>query len=187
MLFMNKILLLIFIFIISYDIYAQTYGNGVTDIDGNVYESVIIGQQEWMVQNLRVSRYSDGSQLPYVEDNYTWSNLYSPAWCWYNNDSSNDSLYGKIYTFYVGADTNTKNICPYRWHVPNDQEWLTLINYLGDNGHYAQEGLVLKSTSGWGDGNGTDNYGFKGLPGGFRNNDGVFYRDNYGYYGCIQK
>jgi uncharacterized protein (TIGR02145 family) len=179
---MNKLIMIFSVLFVSSNIYSQTYGNGVTDIDGNEYESVIIGQQEWMAQNLRVTRYSDGSTLSYIEDNSSWNSLYSPAWCWYNNDSTNDSLYGKIYTFYAGADTNSKNICPYRWHVPSYQELVTLITYLGENGHYAKEGAALKSTSGWGEGNGTDNYGFNGLPGGFRNEDGVYYNDNYRYW-----
>ena len=163
---------------------SKTEGAGVTDIDGNTYQSVIIGTQEWMSENLRTSKYSDGADIPNVTGNNAWKNLSTGAWCNYDNSSSNDSTYGKLYNWYA---VETGKLCPTGWHVPTDDEWTILKNHLTSNGDSVNEGLVLKSTSGWidssvGSGNGTDKYGWNGLPGGSRGYyDGDF--DNVGSRG----
>ena len=160
------------------------------DADGYTYKTVIIGEQEWMAENLRTTKYSDGSAIPNVTDNTEWSNLNTGAWCYYENDSqyyntaSDGEKYGKLYSWYA---VETEKLCPTGWHVPTHAEWTVLRVYLTTNGHSGAEGKALKSTSGWKDGwdvtngNGTDNYGWNGLPGGYSYDDGSF--DGSGYYG----
>ena len=157
------------------------YGGGATDIDGNTYKSVIIGEQEWMAENLRTTKYSDGNGIPNVTGHNEWSSLSTGAWCNYDNSSSNDATYGKLYNWYA---VNTNKLCPTGWHVPTDAEWTVLTDYLAADGHSGAEGNALKSTSGWNSGgNGTDDYGWLGLPGGFRSSyDGGF--NTIGSYGA---
>jgi uncharacterized protein (TIGR02145 family) len=157
------------------------YGEGVTDIDGNVYTSVTIGTQEWMSENLRTTKYSDGTAIPNLT-NLTWANDTTGAWCHADNDSSQyEAMYGKLYNWYA---VNTNKLCPTGWHVPTDAEWTVLTDYLAADGHSGAEGNALKSTSGWNSGgNGTDDYGWLGLPGGYRNYNGNFiYIGDDGYW-----
>ena len=151
----------------------------ITDPDGNVYTSVTIGTQEWMSENLRTTKYSDGTAIPNVTSNSDWESLSTGAWCNYDNSSQYEAMYGKLYNWYA---VETGKLCPTGWHVPTDAEWTVLTDYLTANGHSGAEGTTLKSTSGWNyDGNGTDDYGFLGLPGGGRYDDGYFYDvGNYG-------
>ena len=141
-------------------------GSGLTDIDGNIYTSVIIGDQEWMVENLRTTKYSDGTPIP--NDTVVDSLSYSGAWSHYDNNSLYESTYGKLYNWYA---VETGKLAPKGWHVPTDAEWTELTDYLAANGHTGTEGTALKSKSGW---NGTDDYGWKGLPGGYWVVDGSF-------------
>ena len=147
--------------------------NKITDGDGNIYTSVKIGTQEWTSENLITTKYADGTPIPNVTDSSQWGNLTTGAWSYYNNNSQNDSTYGKLYNWHAASDL--RNVCPTGWHVPTDAEWTVLNDYLAVNGHSGMEGTTLKSTSGWSRNNGTDDYGWFGLPGGYRNNDGVFY------------
>jgi len=103
------------------------YGT-VTDIDGNVYRTVIIGNQEWMAENLKTTRYNDGQPIPNITGDSEWYNLRTPGYCWYNNDISNKETYGALYNWFA---VNTGRLAPAGWHVPNREEWSTLINYLG--------------------------------------------------------
>ncbi len=103
----------------------------VTDIDGNVYNTVILGTQTWMVENLKTTKYNDGTNIPLVSDN-TWGALTTPAYCWYNNDVANKTIYGALYNWYTA---NTGKLAPTGWHVPTDAEWSTLENYLIANGY----------------------------------------------------
>ena len=154
----------------------------ITDADGNVYTSVKIGTQEWMVQNLRTTKYSDGTAIPNVTGNTQWKALSTGAWCHYDNDSSQyEATYGKLYNWHA---VNTSKLCPTDWHVPTDAEWTVLTDYLSANGHDGKEGTALKATSGWSSGgNGTDEYGWLGLPGGYRDANGNFGRiDVNGYW-----
>jgi len=149
----------------------------ITDADGNVYQSVIIGNQEWMSENLRTTKYSDGTTIPNVTDDTEWGDLSTAAWCHYDNDSSQyEAMYGKLYNWYA---VETGKLCPTGWHVPTDSEWTVLTDYLAANGYSGSEGTALKSTSGWNDwndqsGNGTDDYGWLGLSGGVRGSNGNF-------------
>ncbi|MHC1773958.1 MAG: FISUMP domain-containing protein [Lentimicrobium sp.] len=141
-------------------------GEGVTDIDNNSYSTVIIGFQEWMAENLNVTRYRNGDSIPNVTDNAAWSNFSTGAFCWYNNDEAVYSIiYGGLYNWH--AVTDTRGLCPEGWHVPTDTEWTELItNYLG--GAYIASSK-LRSTSGWNiNGNGNNISGFNGLPAGVR-------------------
>lgn len=94
----------IFIFLLlTTSIYSQTPGNGVTDIDGNQYNSVIICSQELMKENLKVTKYTDGTPIPQVTDPTLWANLTTGAWCYYNNDPAQGAIYGKLYNWYAVA------------------------------------------------------------------------------------
>jgi uncharacterized protein (TIGR02145 family) len=107
------------------------------DIDGNYYTTVKIGTQVWIAENLRTTKYSNGTPIPYIEDNKTWSGLTlgvvkTGAYCWYNNDSAKyKNIYGALYNWYAIIDSN--GLCPDDWHVPTDGEWAILENYLGGN------------------------------------------------------
>jgi uncharacterized protein (TIGR02145 family) len=106
------------------------YGAGVTDIDGNKYKTVIIGTQEWMGENLKVSKYNDGVVIPNVIGVDKWSQLTTGAWCNLKNSDSLGKIYGKLYNWYA---VDTKKLCPTGWHVPNYDEWLILIKNLNVN------------------------------------------------------
>jgi uncharacterized protein (TIGR02145 family) len=140
----------------------------VSDYDGNVYNTVTIGTQVWMTENLKVTHYRNGDPIPNVNDNTAWSTLTTGAYCNYNNTSGNGSTYGLLYNWYAVADS--RNIAPAGWHVPTETEWLTLINYLGDS---AIAGGKLKETgtTHWTSPNtgATNETGFTALPGGYRN------------------
>ncbi len=105
----------------------------IKDIDGNVYKTVIIGKQQWMAENLKVSKYNDGTVIPNVKDSLDWIKLSKGAWCYMKNDSTYNELYGKLYNWYVvGQKTiDNKNVCPIGWHVPTLTEWSELIDFLG--------------------------------------------------------
>ena len=166
-----KKLILFGALIIGSNLSAQTPGGGVTDVDGNNYNTVIIGNQEWMAENLRVGSYNNGDYINVVEDGSIWYQLNIPSACWYNNDSlSNVSTYGKLYNWYVVNDS--RNVCPSDWRVPSDDDWDTLELFIVNSGFSGQDGKALKSTSGWNsNGNGTDNFGFNALPSGYRYDD----------------
>ena len=146
----------------------------VTDYDGNVYSAVTIGTQCWMQQNLKTTKFNDGSAIPNVTDSTTWVNLSTLGYCWYNNNySTYGSIYGALYNWY---SVNTGKLCPIGWHVPDTTEWSTLINDLGGS---SVAGGALKSTSVlWTSPNtgATNSSGFSALPSGYRDGyDGSFY------------
>ena len=152
------------------------YGPTIKDVDGNEYKTVYIGTQQWMGENLKTSKYSDGTPIPNVTDNTEWSNLSTGAWCHYNNSDSIGKIYGKLYNWYAVSPTTNgnKNVCPTGWHVPSDGEWTKLTDYLGGA---AIAGSKLKEVglSNWSYGPNTDANNsslFTALAGGFRTNDG---------------
>jgi uncharacterized protein (TIGR02145 family) len=102
--------------------------NTVSDIDGNAYNTVLIGTQCWTKENLKTSRYRNGGLIPNVTDGTAWINLTTGAWSYYNNDVSNNAIYGKLYNWYT---TLGDTLCPTGWGVPTDAEWTTLTTYLG--------------------------------------------------------
>ena len=143
----------------------------VTDADGNVYGTVKIGNQVWLTENLRTTKYSDGSDIPLVTDSAAWSNLDTSGYCWNNNDSAaNAQIYGALYNWYT---VNTNKLCPSGWHVPTDTEWTVLTDYLGG---LAGGRLKETGTAHWNDPN-TDAINdskFTALPGGRRFSSGAF-------------
>lgn len=143
---------------------TPTFGT-VTDIDGNVYQTVIIGTQDWMAENLRTTRYHDGSIIPNVTDSVAWTQLSTGAWCNFDNNPGYDATRGKLYNWWVAANPF---ICPLGWHVPTDAEWTILTDYLG--GHLVAGGKVKAVSPLWLQPNNgaTNESGFSGIPGGYR-------------------
>lgn len=152
-----------------------TYGT-MSDQQGNVYKTVVIGSQEWMAENLKTSVYRNGTTIPNVTANAQWSNLTTGAWCSYSNNNQQQCPNGKLYNWYAVANTN--GLCPVGWHVPTTNDWTNLENYLG--GAFVAGGK-LKSTSSqyWQSPNtGADNQsGFSGLPSGSRSSTGTSFAD----------
>jgi len=103
------------------------YG-AVTDIDGNIYKTIRIGNQEWMTENLKVTHYRNGDPLPNLKNNSDWVSACNGAWCLYNNESNSD-IYGKLYNWYAVNDS--RGLAPEGWHVPTDDEIKELEMYLG--------------------------------------------------------
>jgi uncharacterized protein (TIGR02145 family) len=157
----------------------------VTDIDGNVYQTVLIGDQWWMMENLKVTHYRNGEPIPHVTDGGEWDDLSSGAYCEYNNDPANVETYGRLYNW--SAVDDSRNLAPEGWHVPTDAEWKQLEMYLGMSQAEADgtewrgtdEGGKLKETgtTHWQSPNegATNESGFTALPGGSRGYYGLFY------------
>jgi uncharacterized protein (TIGR02145 family) len=129
-----------------------------------------IGTQTWTTKNLDLSTYKNGDVIPQVQDEEEWANLTTGAWCYYENESDNGTTYGKLYNWFAVNDP--RGLAPTGFHIPTDEEWTTLTNYLGGE---IEAGDKMKSTTGWDeDGNGTNTSGFAGLPGGCRNSHNSF-------------
>ncbi|HPH81805.1 MAG TPA: FISUMP domain-containing protein [Flavobacteriales bacterium] len=154
------------------DIYST-----VTDTDGNTYPTILIGNQWWMAENLKTSRFADGTLIPNITNDSEWAQLNTPAWCNYDNSVSNDAVYGKLYNWYSVDDP--LNVCPTDWHVPSDAEWNVLIGFLDPE--FNPSGLGSQSYTGgskmkhpglqyWDAPNldVTNESGFTGLAGGHR-------------------
>ena len=143
-------------------------GNGLTDICGNNYPSVIIGQQEWMKKNLDVCKYRNGDIIPQVQDPTQWENLTTGAWCYYQNNTANGTVYGKLYNYYAVVDP--RGLAPQGWHVPSDAEWNILFTTIGGSS-IAGGKLKEVGTNHWNSPNtgATNESGFTALPGGIRN------------------
>jgi uncharacterized protein (TIGR02145 family) len=145
--------------------------NTVTDIDGNIYNTITIGSQLWMKENLNVQRFKNGEAIPNVTDASTWANTTTAAWCRYNNnsDASNAFKVGLLYNGYVAQDV--RGVCPNGWKVPDDSDFYKLVVYLGGTG---EAGGKLKEANGiyslWDpDNDATNQSSFTALPGGHRN------------------
>ena len=172
---------------LTVDDVAQTIGKpgpNISDSEGNTYKTVTIGTQQWMAENLKVSKYSDGTTIPNITDNTQWSNLTTGAWSYYNNDAANNAKYGKLYNWYAVSKTTNgnKNVCPTGWHVPTDAEWTVLTDYLGGDGIAGGKMKEVGTTS-WNSPNtdATNTSLFTGLPGGYRDYNG--YCSTIGYFG----
>ncbi len=114
----------------------------VMDVDGNTYTTIRVGNQIWMAENLRTSRYSNGDPILNVEDGARWANLETGAWCWYNNNSYHNEFSGRLYNWYDVNDPS--NICPEGWFVPEDTEWQVLVDSLGG---YSIAGSSMKAAN----------------------------------------
>jgi uncharacterized protein (TIGR02145 family) len=171
----------------SVDSFITTDSMGtVTDIDGNTYRTVKIGNQWWMAENLQVTHYRDGDSIPNVIDSIEWASLLTGAYCNYNNDTALVATYGRLYNWHAIGDSS--NIAPAGWHVPSDSEWMQLEMYLGFNQAQADsigwrgtnEGGKLKEagTAHWYSPNlgATNESGFAALPAGYRDYDGRNFR-----------
>jgi uncharacterized protein (TIGR02145 family) len=142
------------------------YGS-VSDIDGNKYATIQIGNQVWMAENLKVSKYNDGAPIhdynDYLAYKFPWKDVQG-AYLYYNDRIAYEQPHGKLYN---GIAVKSGKICPKGWHVPNYDEWDILIDYLGGE---AIAGLRMKSTSGWAEnGNGSNESGFSATPSGMGN------------------
>jgi uncharacterized protein (TIGR02145 family) len=160
-------------------------GDNVSDYDGNVYHTLTIGSQTWMVENLKTTHYKDGTTIPNVTDGIAWNNLTTPSYCWYNNDISNKTTYGALYNWYA---VNTGKLALTGWHVATNAEWTTLNSYISSHlGNSLNTAKALAATTNWattsdagGVGcnlNNNNSSGFSALPGGCR----TF--DNYSFFG----
>ena len=139
----------------------------VSDIEGNVYHTVTIGTQTWMVENLRTRKFRDGSSIDSIADRIAWKSTSTAAWCNYNNDAVSATLYGKLYNYY--AVTDSRGIAPVGWHVPTDSEWSQLVDFLGGEleagGKLKQRGTNYWLSPNY---NASNQTGFSALPGGCR-------------------
>jgi uncharacterized protein (TIGR02145 family) len=193
--------------IIAYDNDGSTISNSVgviltetvTDIDENIYKTVTIGTQVWMAENLKTTKYNDGTEIPHVSSDIDWFDLNGPAYAWYGNSPLNKDVYGALYNWYT---VNTYKVCPTGWHVPTDDEWTKMENYLINNGYNFDgtttdnkiaKAMILpnrwSSHTGTGTGGNTDYSakqnvtGFSALPSGYRYNYGFFdYEGDYGLW-----
>jgi uncharacterized protein (TIGR02145 family) len=141
------------------------YGT-VTDVEGNVYKTVTIGNQVWMAENLKTTKYRNGDLIETTPPGYSISGESTPKYQWaYNRDESNVATYGRLYTWY--AATDSRNICPIGWHLPNNRDWITLRDFLGGDNNAGGQ-LKAKGTSFWNSPNtgATNGTGFTALPGG---------------------
>jgi uncharacterized protein (TIGR02145 family) len=167
-----------------------TVYNTVTDAENNVYKIVTIGNQVWMAENLRSTKYNDNTSISLITDSVTWASATSAAYCWYRNNESSakQNKYGALYNYYA---VSSGKLCPSGWHVATDLDWQTLFNFVSNDGHSDNEAKALKALSVWDfvDVYGTDNYGFTAVPCGRRNNyDGAYWgagsgiSGQYGFY-----
>ena len=154
---------------------SSSKSTSLIDCDGNIYATISIGTQVWMAENLRVTHYENGQAIANVIDSQAWTVLTTGAVCWYDNDQTTNEKYGALYNWYAVDDS--RGLCPEGWHVPTHAEWTTLTTYLGGT---SVAGGKMKATSDlWNNPNmfATNSSRFSGLPGGYRNNLGVFLDD----------
>jgi len=161
---------------------TSTSGITITDVDGNTYSTVIIGTQRWMKENLKTTKFNDGTAMLPVTDYSAWLGLTTPAYCWYNNDASTyKDTYGALYNWYA---VNTGKLCPSGWHVPNINELTTLIEYLGGEnvtgGKLKETGTIHWRSPNTG---ATNSSGFTALPGGSRTSTSLTPFGSVGYTG----
>ncbi|MFO0452137.1 MAG: fibrobacter succinogenes major paralogous domain-containing protein [Pseudomonadota bacterium] len=153
------------------------FGNGVTDIEGNQYQTVIIGNQEWMAENLRTKTYNNGDPITQNTDPDLWPFQDQGLWTWYDNDPVNETPYGVLYNWNAAMDS--RSLCPSGWHVPSDDEWGQLTLFLDPTADTTCESCVHSSTAGgklkstgiqhWQTPNSlaSNESGFSGMPGGY--------------------
>ena len=161
----------------------------MTDQEGNSYQTIKIGEQEWMAENLKVATWQDGTPIQHVTEGQLteWEDLNTAAWSNYNNDDQYDEIYGKLYNWYATVDS--RNVCPSGWHVPSNGECNILSEQLGGT---LVAGGKLKSVGFdyWESPNtdATNESGFSGLPSGLRDVDGEFYAEGInGYWWTVSE
>jgi len=166
---------------------SQINDSTVTDIDGNVYQTVVIGTQEWMMENLKVTHFNNGDEIPHITSNSEWTNLSSGAFCYFNNDTTYIDTFGNLYNWHALNDS--RGLAPAGWHIPTDVDWGILIAYLDGE---AVAGGKMKATGTIEDGDGlwnapnagaTNESGFSALPAGYRSYYGNFGGNgNYAFF-----
>ena len=164
---------------ISFTTSILTVNTGsVSDLEGNVYKTVQIGTQVWMAENLKTTKYNNGTTITNVTDQVAWQNLTTGAYCWYNNSITNKPAYGALYNYYV---IKNGNVCPTGWHVPSNEEWDILITFLG-GGAVAGGKMKEAGTSHWVAPNtgATNSSTFTALPSGARRSYGFNWLTNSG-------
>lgn len=152
--------------------------DSIFDNEGNKYRTIQIGTQTWLAENLRSTKYNDGSDIPFINDPTVWGDLSTPGYTWFNNDSIG---YGAIYNWYT---ISTGILCPAGWHVPTDDEWTVLTDYLGGM-DIAGGKMKETGTSHWVTPNteATNESGFTALPAGYRSLTGAFHSiGSYGFW-----
>jgi len=166
---------------------GNTIVDKVTDIDGNTYNTLTIGTQIWMTENLRVSHYNDGTEIEHAPSSSDWASNHDwqpgdqGAWCWYDNDMSYEVPYGKLYNSFAA---NSGKLCPAGWRVPSYEELIVLIDYIKTTdpdftgGKMKQTGFVYWDSPNV---NATNSSGWTGLPGGMRS----IFIPRFEYLGCI--
>lgn len=149
----------------------------VSDVDGNIYQIREIGQQSWLTDNLKVTHYRNGDEIPNITGDTPWSGLSTGAYCWYSNDISWKDSYGALYNWFAVVDS--RELCPAGWHIPSNSEWITLTNHLlGTNvagGKMKMTRTEPNAHPRWDSPNtgATNESGFSGLPGGHRDSYGT--------------
>jgi len=145
----------------------------IKDFDGNIYHSIKIGDQYWMLENLKVTHYRNGDAILNIKSDTGWENSNQGAYCDYENKTSNSTTYGRLYNWFAVNDS--RSICPAGWHVPSNDEWYTLTNLLGGD-EVAAGKLKEAGTIHWLSPNAgaTNETGFTAIPGGSRETDGSF-------------
>lgn len=155
----------------------------VTDVEGNVYPTIKIGQQEWMVENLKTATYNDGTSISNVTDNAAWANLSSAAFSWVGNDVANKDVYGALYNWYA---VDSMKLCPIGWSIPSADNWSPLVSTEGGalaaGGRMKEVGTTLWQAPNTG---ATDESGFSARPAGARDLTGAFvYKGQYAFWWC---
>ncbi len=158
---------------------AIQYGS-LSDFEGNVYTTINIGSQTWMAENLKATKFNDGTAIPLVKDNILWSKLTTPGHCFYANDSTATRYnFGALYNWYT---VQSNKLCPTGWHVPSDADWTALKLQLGVD---SIAGGKLKTTGyvNWSNPNtaATNSTNFNAMPFGYRYYNGTF--NNFGFSG----
>lgn len=150
--------------------------NIISDIEGNAYNTIKINNQIWIQKNLNVSYYRNGDRIPQVTSPADWAALKVGAWCYYNNDPANESIYGKLYNWYAVNDK--RGLAPIGWHIPSSTEWISLTMYLNDTKNDSAGELKEVGFSHWKNPNYginvTNKTGFTALPGGVRSTKGEY-------------
>jgi len=151
----------------------------LVDIDGNIYETLTICDQTWMKSNLNVSKYRNGDEIPQVTDGTQWKNLTTGAWCYFQNNTSNGPVYGKLYNWYAVNDP--RGLAPKGWHIPSLDEWGEVRNCLGGQNI---AGGKMKALTLWNNPNvgASNESGFTALPGGLRRGSSFQLFGDWGYW-----
>jgi uncharacterized protein (TIGR02145 family) len=180
---MKQYLIVLAMCLLGIQAYAQQYGSLKDSRDGRVYKTVKIGNQEWMAENLNADRFRNGDIIPQAKTDDEWkaaSENGKPAWCYYDNDSKNGEKYGKLYNWYAVSDA--RGLAPKGWHIPSDEEWTVLTEYLEEGREYTAA-TKMRSKQDWKyDVLGTNSSGFSGLPGGMRFGNGMLYGNELLFY-----